>query len=387
MSIQATGRATFTKVIDGVSGVFTLVPTYGSQVKSKDPQTWAPDFSSNINYITPTLKILGIGTTANQIKKTCTWTINGNAINGTTEVAESTGAYRLKISHNLDSSALIECRYTWTHPSTGQNVEFVATLPIPVAENAGTMIMAMITPKTIDRFQTTAGNSDTLTFEGAMIRGGKEDTTDVTYKWQIFAPGKGAYVDIPDNGQLTDAETGLPTGKTLFTSGTNKKTSTVDSRAVVHVGGSKLIVTDTDKTSTTYQSTAEYVKSLIDDTDPIEMDLVQLDGTQMSAGSNGNRMKFVVSQGNYEWSTTDYVNKTISFYRETTGGEKDATFAPASTDFSDWTIDPTNHVVKRTFTADEKTNGSDDHRTVKIQYKHLLVSAVQTSFASTLDFD
>lgn len=388
MSLQAAGRATFTKIIDGVSGTFTLVPTYGSQVKSKDPVSYTPNFTSSINYITPTLKIMGIGDTSNQIKGTCTWKINGQAIDGKTEVAETTGSYRLQIKHNFQTSALIECHYTWTHPSTGQKVEFVATLPIPVAENAGSMIMALITPLSTDRFQTTAGNADTLQFEGAMLRGGAEDKTDVSYTWQVYSPAKGAFVTIPDNGQFTDATYGFPTGVTLFTftakDSIAKKVITVDSRAVINVGSIKLIAKDTDTGSTTYNKTAEYVKGLIDDTDPIELDMSQLDGGNVSPSGSGNRMRLDITQGGYEWQEGDYVGKTLAFYRETAAHAKDATFAPAAGDFSGWTVDGTNHVVSRKFTSDAK--GTEANRTVTIKYGHLLANAVQTSFSGYLDY-
>lgn len=384
MSIQASGRATFTKVIDGVSGTFTLVPTYGTQVKSKDPEAFTPDFGTVTNYITPTLKILGIGDTSNQIKGQCSWKINGKTINGTTEISETTGQYRLQIKHNFASSALIECHYTWTHPSTKQTVEFVASLPIPVAENAGTMIMALITPESTDRFQTTAGSTGKLTFDGAMIRGGKEDTTDVSYAWQIWGPKKGAFVSIPDNGVLTDAEAGLPTDIQLFSFGANKKTITVNSRAIINVGSLKLIVKDTDPSSTTYNKTAEYVKGLIDDTDPIDFEMVQLDGAQITAGGNGNRLCISISQGNYEWADTDYVGKTLAFYRETAAHQKDSTFAPSASDFTGWTVDNTNHEVKRAYTSDAK--GTMSNRTVTIKYEHLLKDSVQTSFSGYLDY-
>ena len=104
MAIQASGRATFNKVIDGVSSTFTLVPTYGNQIKSKDPVSYAPNFETSNNIITPTLKILGIGDTSNQIKGTCTWTVVcGSTVltNGTDYTVETTGSYRLKIIRKI----------------------------------------------------------------------------------------------------------------------------------------------------------------------------------------------------------------------------------------------------------------------------------------------
>ena len=158
----------------------------------------------------------------------------------------------------------------------------------------------------------------------------------------------------------------------------------MDSRAVVNVGSIKLITTDTDKNSTTYGKTAEYVKGLIDDTDPIDLELVQLDGGSISSGGTGSRMCLAISQGTKDWSDDDYVGKTLAFYRETAAHAKDSTFAPPSSDFPGWSVDTTDHVVKRAFTADAK--GTMSNRTVVIKYGHLLADSVQTSFSGYVDY-
>lgn len=390
MAIQASGRATFNKVIDGVSSTFTLVPTYGNQIKSKDPVSYAPNFETSNNIITPTLKILGIGDTSNQIKGTCTWTVvcGGQTLtNGTDYDVETSGSYRLVIKKNLPSSALVTCVYKWTHPTTGQTMDFTASLPIPVAENAGTMIMALITPKSTDRFQTKAGGGQWLDFEGAMIRGGAEDTTNVNYEWQVFDPGVGDFIGFDSNGQIvvpSGKTAALPTSTVLAKFGTNNKTISISDKAVVNVGSIKLVVTDTDASSSTYNKKATAVKGLIDDTDPIDLTLSQPKGSNVVAGG-GNPMRFDISQGNYEWTDMDYVGKKLGFYRLTAAGAKDSTFSPAATDFgsnNEWTV--ANNEVSRSYTA--SVTGTDANRTVIIQYSHLIANAVQTTFQGFLDY-
>lgn len=389
MSLQASGRATFNKTIDGVSGTFTLVPTYGDQVKSKDPTSWTPNFTANNNIITPTLKILGIGNTDNQIKGTCTWSVivGGQAWAASNYTIETSGQYRLIIKQNLPSSALVTCRYTWKHPATGQPVEFTATLPIPVTENAGTTILALITPKTTDRFQTVAGGTDKLTFDGAMIRGGAEDTTDVTYTWKVFDPGVGDFVGFDAQGKITvpsGKTAALPTGNAVAEFGANNKTITLYSTAVINVGSIKLEVKDTDPSSSTYGKTAVAVKGIIDDTDPIDLEMSQPKGPNIVAGG-GNPMRFDITQGTYEWTANDYVGKTLGFYRLTTAGAKDSTFSPASGDTGDfpgWTV--ANNEVKRTYATN--ATGTEANRTVQIKYSHLIQNAVQTTFQGYLDF-
>lgn len=390
MAIQASGRATFNKVIDGVSSTFTLVPTYGNQIKSKDPVSYTPNFETSNNIITPTLKILGIGDTSNQIKGTCTWSVvcGGKTLTKDTDyTVETSGSYRLVIKKNLPSSALVTCVYKWTHPTTGQTIDFTATLPIPVAENAGTMIMALITPKSTDRFQTTAGGSQWLDFEGAMIRGGAEDTTDVTYKWQVFDPKVGDFLDFDSKGQIvvpSGKSAALPAGVALAKFGANNKTISVSDKAVINVGSIKLTVRDTDANSSTSGKEAVAVKGLIDDTDPIDLELSQPKGPNVVAGGS-NPMRFDISQGNYEWSDKDYIGKRLGFYRLTAAGAKDSTFAPAATDFgsnNEWAV--ANNEVSRSYTT--TATGTAANRTVVIQYSHLITTAVQTTFQGYIDY-
>lgn len=390
MAIQASGRATFNKVIDGVSSTFSLVPTYGNQIMSKDPVSYTPNFETNNNIITPTLKILGIGDTSNQIKGTCTWSVvcGGKTLtNGTDYTVETSGSYRLKIIKNLPSSALVTCVYKWTHPTSGQTIDFTASLPIPVAENAGTMIMALITPKSTDRFQTKAGGDQWLEFEGAMIRGGSEDKTDVTYKWQVFDPSVGDFLEFDSKGQIvvpSGKTPALPTGTVLAKFGANNKTISISDKAVINVGSIKLTVKDTDSQSSTSGKEAVAVKGLIDDTDPIDLELSQPKGPNVVAGG-GNPMRFDISQGNYEWTDKDYIGKKLGFYRLTAAGAKDSTFAPSASDFgsnNEWTV--ANNEVSRSYTT--SVTGTEANRTVQIKYFHLIANAVQTTFQGFLDY-
>ena len=289
MAIQAASRITFSKVVDGISGTFSVIPSVGGQIMSKDPKAYSPSFTSTAPlYITPSLKILGIGDTSEQIKGTCTWTINGQAINGTTEVAETSGSYRLKITHNLTKPINVVCKYTWQHPDTKQQMEFKGSCPVNLTENAGTMIMAQILPDTISTFKTTAGGTENLTFIGNMVRGGDVDDTDVKRTWYIYGPATGKYYEIDQSTgkvKTTPDTIGIPKDKVLFSFADNAKKITVNSDAVLNVGGLKLEARDTDPTSSTYNKTVSYIQPLIDDTDPIQMEMAPIDGLETHASA------------------------------------------------------------------------------------------------------
>ena len=247
--------------------------------------------------------------------------------------------------------------------------------------------MALITPKSTDRFQTTAGGQQWLDFEGAMIRGGAEDTTDVTYKWQVFDPKVGDFLDFDSKGQIvvpSGKSAALPAGVALAKFGANNKTISISDKAVINVGSIKLTVRDTDANSSTSGKEAVAVKGLIDDTDPIDLELSQPKGPNVVAGG-GNPMRFDISQGNYEWSDKDYIGKKLGFYRLTAAGAKDSTFAPAATDFgsnNEWSV--ANNEVSRSYTT--TATGTEANRTVVIQYSHLITTAVQTTFQGYIDY-
>lgn len=376
MAVQTTARATFHKIVDGSTLSFTLQASQGTQIKSKDPTSYYPDFTTSPQIITPTLVLAG-SDGSNQIKGTCTWYIDDVKVTATTtRIIETSGSYRLQLKENLTkASTVIKCEYLFMHPVTGLTMKVTAQLPLAQVENAGTMIMAKITsPDTI--FNTVAGVAETLTFNGVMVRGGAPDTTDVSYQWYILGTN-GSYYAITST--TAPAGSGLPAGN-LF-NGAGTATLTVSSNAVLGTSSIKLVCKDTDSSSSTYNKTCEDVIGVLDATDPYDMKMQQPGGSGIHDG-NGVPMLFEVYQDGTKWTDAQLLNKKIGFYRLTAALAKDTTWAPAASDFTGWTV--ASGDVSRTFNS---TNGlaTDANRTVTIKYEHLL-AGVNTTFEGYLDF-
>jgi len=376
MAVQTTARATFHKIVDGSTLSFTLQASQGTQIKSKDPISYYPDFTTSAQIITPTLVLAG-SDGSNQIKGTCTWYKDGVLIsNSSTMVIETSGQYRLQIKENLTkASTVITCEYLFTHPVSGLSMTVKAQLPLAQVENAGTMIMAKITSAdTI--FNTVGGVAETLTFNGTMVRGGAPDTTNVTYEWYILGENR-QYYKI--TGATAPSGSNLPTGN-LFT-GAGTATLTVSSKAVLGTSSIKLVCKDTDASSSTYKKTCEDAIGVLDATEPIDLRMQQPSGSGVPDGQ-ALPMIFEVYQGGEKWTQDMLLNKKIGFYRLTEALDKDTAWAPAASDFTGWTI--ASGEVSRTYNS---TNGlaTDANRTVNIKYQHLLTGVI-TTFEGFLDF-
>ncbi len=243
------------------------------------------------------------------------------------------------------------------------------------------MIMAMILPLDGNIFVTEGGASKQLRFEGRMLRGGAEDTTNVQYDWHIQGVNGQFY---PITAATAPAGSGLPSGN-LFANWTSK-TITVNSDAILNIGTIKLIAKDTDSTSSTYNKTAEAIQSVLDTTDPYDILPDAKQGTHLSRGNSmGLPIELIVRQGYKPMAEGFYVGKTLGFYRLTAADAKDNTWSPSQADFVGWTI--SSNEVKRTYSSSSGQTATTANRTIRIKNDHLLTaSGSGTTFEFFLDF-
>lgn len=380
MAVQAQQRITFHKIVDGTTVSFSLTTNQGiTQVKSKDPVSYFPNYPTQNLIITPVLSVSGVS--GNQVNKTCTWYIDGVRINSGQNgfTINTSGDFALKLAQNLTkASTIIKCEFDYVQPVTGLTTTVTAQIALNQVENAGTMIMAQILPRSGTIFQTQAGAIQDLVFDASMIRGGDEDTTNVQYSWEITGVNGQFYAITNGNAP---AGSGLPAG-TLF-AGAGTKTLTVKSNAIINIGTIRLTCKDTDSSSSTYNKLCKAIISVADMTDPYEMVLNASKGTAMSSGNSaGLPMEIILQQGGVVLGETFYDRKRLLFYRLTDAGEKDATWAPATSDFPGWAV--ASGEVSRTY--DNATNkGSSANRTVFIKPTHLLATAT-TTFNVAIEF-
>lgn len=370
MAIQAKTRLTFHQLVDGTTLNFTLSASEGyTQIKSKDPVSFHPNYPTNNNIIRPYLSVQGKD--GNQVKGACNWFVNGSPVvsgqNGF--VVRSSGDYGLEIKSNQAQAVTrIRCEYRYVDTATGLSTLVSAETTLNVTENAGTIIMATVRPMTTDIFKTRGTNKQELSFEATMVRGGAPDTSDVTYEWHILGTN-GQFHKIT-NGNAPSGS-GLP-GGTLFKN-VSSRVITITSDAVLNISTLKVVCRDKDAASSTYNKTAEAYQSIIDLTDPYRLVAYAKESTNISRGnSSGNPVELFITQGEREWEQSDYNNKTLGFYRLTAADAKDATFSPAGGDFPGWTV--ANNQVTRAFASN---NATAANRTISIKNTHLHAAAAK----------
>ena len=380
MAIQARGRVTFHKIVDGRTINFMLAPSISTQqIMSKDPVSYVPDYTQTNLVLVPVLTISGSGG-ENKVSGTCAWYLDNYKIvsgqSGFTVKTSSADKFALVLGQNLKkSSSVIRCEYTYVDPDTGASQQCTAVIQLSQVENAGTSIIAVMdTPLSV--FTTVAGVAKDVRVSGHMVRGGAVDNTNVAYSWEIQGTD-GNYKTI--TAATAPAGSGLPGGN-LF-SGWNTDTLTVNSNAVLNISNVRLTIKDTDPNSSTFNKSCSAVGTIIDMTDSYDLDGGS-DKSISTAHTNGVPLEWIMKQGGKVWEDGSYTGKTIGFYRLTDAEAKDATWAPASSDFPGWTV--ANNEVKRTFNT-QNGLGTSANRTVRIRYSHMR-TGIDTKFEAFIDF-
>lgn len=389
MAVQAKGRLTFSKTVDGRSINFYLDPNMAtSQIvmfKATDgKKEYNPHLPQKPLVLTPVMTVSG--SSGNKIKGVCTWYANKQKIvsgqGGYT--IKNTAPYSLTMANNpATANTLIECEYTYTDSDTGAQQTFKTSVNFTQTENTGATLMARLSKNT-HIFRTIEGASENLALKATMVRGADDDTTNVKYEWFILGTN-GNWCQI--TATTAPSGSGLPTGN-LFSvpsgssfTGNGSRTLNISSDAVLNVSTVKVKVTDLDSGSNTYNKSAETTCDLIDLTDPFELKMTATMGSNISESSTGKPMLISVFQRGKAVSVDFYNGKKLIFYRLTGAGAKDTTWAPASSDFTGWTI--SSGEVSRAFSSG---NGTDTNRTVNIKYAHLLPNDRDTTFDGALDF-
>lgn len=383
------GQSTFSvkKLIDGKTLTFNLSANCYSQIMSKDPTTFLPDFTqagSNL-VVTPYLYESGGGST-NKVVSAPRWFINTEELqgtNGTTNktkwgaTVNTTASYTLVINKNLTDNVniIIRAEYDYTDVISGAQTTVIQEITVTRQENAGTTILAQIDCPQDTFVTTTAGvAASDLVLTARMIRGGEEDTTGVTYKWFVRSYSDSLYKQITTTAAPSGS--GLPAGA-LF-AGANTKTLTVKSGAVINVGSFKLEVTDTDTTSSTYNKTAVTYVTLFDMTDPYEVKIDQPQGDGVNT-TNSVAAIFQVWQKGAQVADTWFNSKSLKFFRNTAAGAQDTTWVPSPA-FTGWTV--TAGVVSRAYSSG---TGTVANRTITIANSHLLTDRAVTVFTVQID--
>lgn len=276
-----------------------------TQMYNPDNSSYSPDWSSTNLVLTPSLYV--IGTTTDQITSDSVTSIKWYIGSSTTAITTA-GSYALSgtKSHILTVKANVmagltgidyRCEITYLDASTGLEITHPLTISFSRVENGGGIVDLLVTTPSGNVFK----NSDvaTLTASAQLWRGSSVDTTNVSYKWAIM---DSAVTSTSSTGY--DSAFGLGWRKLSDTSGkytgTTTSTITIYADAVSSYAVFKCCGTDTDTTSSTYNSKFYDVATFIDNSDPIQIIINSTGGDVFKNGEGSTVLTAVVYQAGQE---------------------------------------------------------------------------------------
>ena len=259
MAVTARGQITIVDLNDAGNLTAYLESSKGDvQMFNPDTRVYTPNYGSTPNVITPKIYISGIGDVTARCKD-FRYTVDGTAYT----VANTTGNFtvsadgKLSIKQNIAQNAsvmniLFEC--TCVDPDTSVETIVKAQKTLSRNESAGAILQALIEVPSgyiFDQTHTTA-----LTAKVKAYRGGTEDTTQITYKWE----------------KLTG---------TTWTQVATTQTLTVQPSDVVNFQTYRSTVTSSD---TAQPGSAMAYVTFEDKTDPYELEILSTKGTILKKG-------------------------------------------------------------------------------------------------------
>lgn len=258
--------------INGQTLTFALVPDKPlKQNYIRDKKTYNADFTKTPLTITPRLGVSGKEGDQSANLSNLNWALtNEKGAKATQTLTAVSGSQSQKLAANLTdcTSLLISCTAVYTDPISKLKSDVTATLTISKEEVVGANISAIIFPKDnnggiIDNTHRTA------TLQATLQRGGEDDITDVSYQW--YQLRSGAWVKLDSSNAQ-----GI--------SGYTTRDLTIPASAIVNVGVFKCVIKDTDSGSGTYNKEAAAIYTVIDQTDPYEIDIFQPQGDSVAEG-------------------------------------------------------------------------------------------------------
>lgn len=276
-----------------------------TQMFNPDNGTYTLDWSKTNLVLTPSLYV--IGTTTDQITSANVTSVKWYIGSSDTAITTS-GSYALSgaKSHILTVKGNTmaglpgidyRCVITYKDTSTGLSITHPLTISFSRVVNGSGITDLLVTTPNGNVFKNSEVAS--LTAKAELWRGSTVDTTNVTYKWAVMdstvtstsSPG---YDAAFGNGwrKLTDTA-GMYTGTTTAT--ITIFAAAVDSYAVF-----KCIATDSDSTSSTYNSNFSDVATFIDNSDPVQVIITSTGGDVFKNGQGSTVLKAVCYQAGME---------------------------------------------------------------------------------------
>lgn len=276
-----------------------------TQMFNPDNGTYNPDWTKTNVVLTPSLYI--IGTTTDQITSSNVTSVKWYVGSSNTAIT-SAGNYALSGSKShiltIKGNTMAglpgidyRCVITYKDSSTGLTITHPLTISFSRVVNGSGITDLLVTTPSGNVFK----NSEvaTLTAVAQLWRGSTVDTTNVTYKWAIM---DSAVTSTTSTGYDADFGTGwrkLSDTTGMYT-GTTTATITVYAAAVDSYAVFRCVATDSDSTSSTYNSDFTDVATFIDNSDPLQLVITSTGGDVFKNGVGSTVLTAVCYQAGAE---------------------------------------------------------------------------------------
>lgn len=300
MSSRAQGQFTIVDFNDAL----TLTGYIGSnhpktQMFNPDNDSYMPDWSSTNLILTPSLYV--IGTTEDVIASTDVQTVRWYDGTSTTAIT-SAGSYSLSGSKShiltVKTNTMAglpgkdyRCEVSYKDPTSGLVLQYKMSISLTRVINGGGIVDLVVTTPNGNIFKNNDITSLIATAE--LWRGSNIDTTNVSYQWYLM-----------DSSVSTDQGGGIGWKKLTDSAGkyTGTATSTITlfSAAVDSYAVLKCIAKDTDSASATYNKTFIDAASFIDNSDPIQIQIISTGGDIFKNGQGSTVLTALVYQAGVE---------------------------------------------------------------------------------------
>ena len=317
-----------------------------TQMYNPDNDTYSPNWASTNVVLTPSLYV--IGTTTDQITSAAVTSVKWYVGSSSTAITSSgnyalsgTKSHILTIKGNVMSGLPgidYRCVVTYKDASTGLSITHPLTISFSRVVNGSGITDLLVTTPTGNVFKNNEVAS--LTAKAELWRGSIVDITNVAYKWAVM-----------DSSVTSSSSTGYDaafgigwrklsdsTGK--YT-GTTTATITIYAAAVDSYAVFKCIATDSDSSSSTYNSTFADVATFIDNSDPIQVVVTSTGGDVFKNGQGSTVLSAVCYQAGTEVDTEGKGTYTWTKYTKdgvvdtawgTNGSKTGKTLAVSNTD-------------------------------------------------------
>lgn len=284
MAVLATGQISIVDYNDAISLTGFITSNHPkTQIYNPDNEQFSPDWSSQ--NLTLTASLFKIGSSNDIIDSNDVRSIRWFDAASPSTPLTTGGSYvvngkRLTVNKNIlsgnrDAIDFI-CEVTYIDPSTGLELLHKMSISFGKVVNGGGITSAVAWLPNGNIFKN--DSIDVLYAEADLWRGGVVDTTNVSYQW---------YKQDPSATQDEGGGVGWKKITSTYNHGEKGYTTRrleVPSSAVPNFEVYKIVITDTDTSSPTYNQKFQDTVTFLDQSDPIQVSVVSTGGNVFKNG-------------------------------------------------------------------------------------------------------